>query len=146
MTSMNLRRRITITSTLAALAIAFTVAPASAQGTYKGSFELPAAAYWGSNLLQPGQYEIVTAVGPKTVWALHLKGEALSATLLNGPQPAHQSARSYLRVEEINGSYYIRELSAGPIGKSFQFGPAKASKERTEARTFMLRVSSGDGF
>ena len=146
---MNLRQRLTITSTLAALTIGFTVAPASAQSSYKGTFELPAAAYWGSNLLQPGQYEIVTAVGPQTVWTLHLKGEGMSVTLLDDPRPAAQSPHSFIRMEEINGSYYIRALSAGPLGKSFQFSPAKPSKETlraSAAHTFILPVDSGDGF
>jgi hypothetical protein len=88
----------------------------------------------------------VTVVDPQKVWTLHLKGEGMNATLLDDPHPASQSAHSFIRIEESNGSYYIRELSAGPIAKSFRFRPAKGPKRPIEARTFTLPVSSGGGF
>jgi hypothetical protein len=146
---MNIRKRLTITSALAALALGLTVAPASAQPAYKGSFELPVAAYWGNTLLQPGQYAIWTSTGPQRVWAIHLIGMGITSTLLNDAHPRQQSARSFLKMAEINGSYYIGELSAGPIGKSFQFGSGKPGTQPAlrarAARTLTVRVSNGNG-
>jgi hypothetical protein len=53
---MNIRKNLTISFALTALALGLTTTHASAQPVLKGSFELPAAAHWGDTLLQPGHY------------------------------------------------------------------------------------------
>ena len=122
---MNVRKHLTIGLALVGLALGLTTVQANAQPVLKGTFELPAAAYWGNTLLQPGQYTIWMSTEMRDmahVPAIHLSGEGVNATFLAIAKPDKESGRNYLDVANIDGTYVIRAFDAGSIGESFAFG------------------------
>jgi hypothetical protein len=122
---MNVRKHLTIGLALVGLALGLTTVQANAQPVLKGTFELPAAAYWGNTLLQPGQYTIWMSTEMRDmahVPAIHLSGEGVNATFLAIAKPDKESGRNYLDVANIDGTYVIRAFDAGSLGESFAFG------------------------
>jgi hypothetical protein len=149
---MNVRKQFTITVALTALALGLTIVPASAQQVINGTFELPAAAYLGDTLLQPGQYSIwISAEGELAeVPVIHLSGEGIRKTVLAIATPEHESGRNYLEIADVNGTYVVRAFDAGLLGKSFAFGVTKTVRNkalRASAEPAMaVPVSSAAGF
>ena len=125
---MNVRKHLTIGLALVGLALGLTTVQANAQPVLKGTFELPAAAYWGNTLLQPGQYTIWMSTEMQDlahVPAIHLSGEGINLTFLAIAKPDKESGRNYLDVANIDGTYVIRAFDAGLIGESCGFGVSK---------------------
>ncbi|MGA3074405.1 MAG: hypothetical protein ABSG56_12000 [Bryobacteraceae bacterium] len=130
---MNVRKHLTIGLALVGLALGLTTVQANAQPVLKGTFELPAAAYWGNTLLQPGQYSIWMSTEMRDlahVPAIHLSGEGINLTFLAIAKPDKESGRNYLDVANIDGTYVIRAFDAGLIGESFAFGVTKNVKSK----------------
>jgi hypothetical protein len=124
---------LTIGLALLGLALGLTTVQANAQPVLKGTFELPAAAYWGNTLLQPGQYTIWMSMEMRDIArvpTIHLSGEGINATFLAIAKPAQESGRNYLDVANIDGTYVIRAFDAGMIGESFAFGVTKNVKSK----------------
>jgi len=122
---MNARKHLTISLALMALALGSTATQASAQPALRGTFELPASAYWGDTLLQAGQYEIWMSTEMQNVAQIHLSGEGVTKTFLAAPHPMRKSGRTYLEVADIGGTYVVRAFDAGFLGKSLAFGVTK---------------------
>jgi hypothetical protein len=130
---MNVRKHLTIGLALVGLALGLTTVQANAQPVLKGTFELPAAAYWGNTLLQPGQYTIWMSTEMQDlahVPTIHLSGEGINLTFLAIAKPDKESGRNYLDVANIDGTYVIRAFDAGLIGESFAFGVTKNVKSK----------------
>lgn len=129
---MNVRKQFAITVALMALALGLTVVPASAQPAIKGTFELPAAAYLGDTLLQPGQYSIWMSTDEDLaqVPVIHLSGEGIQKTVLAIATPQHESGRNYLEIADVNGTYVVRAFDSGLLGKSFAFGVTKTVRNK----------------
>jgi hypothetical protein len=137
---MNMRKHLTMTLTLTAMALGLTTTTASAQSVLKGSFELPAATYWGDTLLQPGHYSFWMSTEVHSldhVPVVHISGEGVSTTLLTISNPRRESGRNYLDLADVDGTLVVRAFDAGVIGRSFAFGVTK--NVRKEA----LRESAG---
>jgi hypothetical protein len=130
---MNIRRQLSIGLALAGLALGLTTVQAKAEPVLKGTFELPAAAYWGDTLLQPGQYTIWMSTEVRDIArvpTIHLSGEGLNATFLAIARPEKESGRNVLDVVNIGGTYVIRAFDAGMLGESFGFGVSKSVKNK----------------
>jgi hypothetical protein len=130
---MKMRKQMTIGLALLGLALGLTTVQANAQTVLKGSFELPAAAYWGDTLLQPGQYTIwmsTEAADLAHVPAIHLSGEGVKLTFLAIAKPDKESGRNYLDIANVDGTYVVRAFDAGSIGESFAFGVTKSVKNK----------------
>jgi hypothetical protein len=130
---MNVRKHLTIGLALVGLALGLTTVQANAQPVLKGTFELPAAAYWGNTLLQPGQYTIWMSTEMQDlahVPTIHLSGEGINLTFLAIAKLDKESGRNYLDVANIDGTYVIRAFDAGLIGESFAFGVTKNVKSK----------------
>ncbi len=130
---MNVRKHFSIGLALLGLALGLTAVQANAQPVLKGSFELPTAAYWGSTLLQPGQYTIWMSTEARDVAhvpVVHLSGEGVNATFLAIARPEKETGRNFLDVANIDGTYVIRAFDAGMLGESFAFGVTKNVKSK----------------
>jgi hypothetical protein len=130
---MNIRKQLKIGLALLGLALGLTTVKANAQTMLTGTFELPAPAYWGDTLLQPGQYTIsmsAEAHDIARVPVIRLSGEGIHATFLAIAKPAQETGRNSLDVANIDGTYVIRAFDAGTIGESFAFGVTKNVKSR----------------
>ena len=130
---MKVRKQLTIGLALMCLALGFTTVQAQAETVLKGSFELPAAAYWGDKLLQPGQYTVWMSTEVRDIArvpVIHVSGEGINATFLAIARPERESGRNYLDVANIGGAYVIRAFDAGSLGESFVFGVTKSGKSK----------------
>ena len=148
---MNIRRNMTISFALAALALGMTTTLASAQPVLRGSFELPGAVYFGDTLLQPGHYTIWTSVAERDLAsAIHVSGEGVTKTFLAISKPAPESGRNWLKITGIDGTYVVAAFETGVLGRSWGFGMTKSVRNkmlRASARpTIAVPVSAAAGF
>ncbi|MGA3074407.1 MAG: hypothetical protein ABSG56_12010 [Bryobacteraceae bacterium] len=127
---MNLQKRSALTLALVAL-LGLTAAGASAQTITKGTFTLPAQAYWNDILLQPGEYTLSLDRGISGAELVSIRGEGFAAMLLAPAGTDESSGHSCLRLDAVNGTYVIRELDAGRLAGSFKFGVSKKASNRT---------------
>ena len=127
---MNLQKRFALTLALVAL-LGLTAAGASAQTITKGTFTLPAQAYWNDILLQPGEYTLSLDRGISGAELVSIRGEGFAAMLLAPAGTDESSGHSCLRLDAVNGTYVIRELDAGRLAGSFKFGVSKKASNRT---------------
>jgi len=129
---MNLVRRYAPGFVLVTLLLGSTGAVASAATGLKGSFALPSEAYWGNTLLPPGDYQFSVNREITGVTLINLEGEGLHATLLAPIESYQESRKNCLRLEEINGTYVVRELVSTVPGNSFRFSVPKRVRDRQE--------------
>ena len=135
---MNVRKNMTISFALAALALGMTTTKAGAETRLKGSFELPGAAYFGDTLLQPGQYTIwMSAEARDRAPAIHVSGEGVTKTFFGISKPTPESGRNCLKMIPVDGTYVVSAFDTGVLGKSFSFGMTK------NVRNKMLGASAG---
>jgi hypothetical protein len=126
-----------------AFVVGLTTPRATAQEAFKGSFNLPAAAYWGTTLLAPGHYTIHMSLDPtQRVRVVRLEGDDVRIYILTGPpNPERVSDRSALRLDNINGVYVVRHLDAGILGQSYAFAVSKKVHMKVESASAASEVS-----
>jgi hypothetical protein len=130
---MKLHKHFILTLALAAMVLGVTASRATAAEVYKGTFSLPVEAYWGSTLLHPGQYTISMDWDYTRTPLVYLHGEDVHAVILSGAANVENpSVHSHLTLEEINGTYVVRELKAGTLGKDFKFPVSKVVRRQTD--------------
>jgi len=137
---MNIRKNITISFALAAFALGMTTTKASAQTVLQGSFDLPAAVYFGDTLLQPGHYSISMSTAVRDLaftQKIRVSGEGVSKTFLAISKPTPESGRNCLKITGIDGTYVVSSFDTGVIGRSYSFAMTK------NVRNKMLRASAG---
>jgi len=130
---MKLHKQFILTLASAAMVLGVTAARASAAEVYKGTFTLPVEAYWASTLLHPGAYTISMDTDSSRNSLLYLRGENMHTMILAGSVTLENtSGRNRLTLEEVNGTYVVRELKAGGLGKDFEFAVSKAARRHLE--------------
>ena len=130
----------TISFALAALALGMTTTKASAQTVLQGSFDLPAAVYFGDTLLQPGHYSISMSTEVRDLaftQKIRVSGEGVSKTFLAISKPTPESGRNCLKLTGIDGTYVVSSFDTGVLGRSYSFAMTK------NVRNKMLRASAG---
>ena len=118
---MNLHKRFAFTLALVAV-LGLTAAAASAATVTKATFTLPAQAYWDTTLLPPGDYTLSIERSNSGVDVINLRGEGIAAMFMTPAGSAASSERPCLKVDDLNGTYVVRELDAG---RSYKFGLSK---------------------
>jgi hypothetical protein len=96
------------------------------QGAQKATFHLPIAAHWGEVLLQPGDYSMYLPELSTGDTKLLVRGEGKTA--FENPIVATTqtvSTTSYLKLREVAGNYFVREVKLGPSGHAFTFSIPK---------------------
>jgi hypothetical protein len=111
--------------------LALTAAGANAQTMIKATFSLPTAAYWNNNLLQPGDYSLSLDRANTGVEIVSLRGEGFSAVFFTPAGSDDSSGHSCLKLEDVNGTYVIRQFDEGPIGRSYRFDVPKVVRNQT---------------
>jgi hypothetical protein len=137
---MNIRKNMTISFALAALALGMTTTIASAQPVLQGWFDLPGAVYFGDTLLQPGHYSISMSTEVRDfafTQKIRVSGEGVSKTFLAISKPTPESGRNCLRIAGIDGTYVVSSFDTGVLGRSYAFGLTK------NVRNKVLRASAG---
>jgi hypothetical protein len=144
---MNLRKRFALSLALVAV-LGLTAVAASAETVTKGTFTLPAQAYWNDTLLQPGEYTISLDRSVSGVEVVYLRGEGLVATFVVPAGATETAGRSCLKVDDVNGTYVIREFDEASIGRAYRFGVSKTVRNLTlrgAAEPVTIPVSAAAG-
>jgi hypothetical protein len=144
----NLDKRIALTLAVVTL-LALTAAGASAAPLTRATFTLPAQAYWNDTLLQPGEYTLSITNNVSGVPLIRLQGEGINATFVAPAGPEEFSGNSRLKADDLDGTYVIRELDAGPLGKAFRFAVSKTVGSRAlrgQTQPVTVPVSAASGF
>ena len=147
---MKLHKQFILTLALAAMVLGVTASRATAATVYKGTFSLPVDAYWGSTLLHPGEYSISMDWDYTRTSLVYLRGENVHAVILTGSANLENpSEHSRLTLEQVNGTYVVRELKAGTLGKDFKFPVSKVVRRQTDraskAAPINIQVAAGGG-
>jgi hypothetical protein len=130
---MKLHKHFILTLALAAMVLGVSASRAAAAEIYKGTFTLPVEAYWGATLLHPGEYAISMDSDYSRCSLVYLRGENVQAAILTGSVTLENaSEHSRLKLEQVNGTYVVRELKAGTLGKDYRFGVPKSVRRQTE--------------
>lgn len=140
---MNLQKRIALSLASVTL-LALTAGGASAATLTRGTFTLPGQAYWNDTLLQAGDYTLSVSGSMSGVPIILLRGEGVTATFFAPAGFGQASGRSFLKLDDVNGTYVVRELDAAPLGAAYRFGVSKAARSqimRGEARTVTVPVA-----
>lgn len=117
---------------LALLALAFgvTTAQASAQA-YKGVVDLPFPVRWGGVALHPGPHTIL--IENSFTPLIYVSGQGDHAAILTGPvEMKPLSEHGALKLVNAGGSYAVKRLDAGYLGKSFEFLLPKGKRNQIE--------------
>jgi hypothetical protein len=104
------------------------------QGAQQATFHLPVTAHWGKAVLEPGDYKMMLpapSAGQREFLVQGPRQTVLELPLVTDVQ--NISSSSHLKLYEVNGDYFIRELSFGPEGKTFTFSVPKTSHRRLVA-------------
>ncbi|HWF45791.1 MAG TPA: hypothetical protein VG168_02205 [Bryobacteraceae bacterium] len=108
-------------------AVAAFAATGLMQGAQKATFHLPVTAHWGMVLLQPGDYSMYLPELANGDTKLLVRGEgqiAFETPIVATTQEV--STTSYLKLRQVDGNYFIREVKLGPSGHDFTFSIPKA--------------------
>ena len=137
---MNIRKNLTISFALAALALGMTTTTVLAQPVLKGSFDLPGAVYFGDTLLQAGHYNISMSTEVRDMaytQKIHVSGEGVSKTFMAISKPTPESGRTCLKIADVDGTYVVSSLDTGTLGRSYGFGLTKSVRNK------IMRASAG---
>lgn len=130
---MKLRKSWILSLGLAAAALGATASRALANEVYKGTFTLAAEAYWGDILLQPGEYTIRMDTDLVRTPILKLEGNGIRAMIIALPAIRETlNPRSHLTLAQYAGGYAVRDLDAGPMGRTYHFFVSKRVRQGTE--------------
>ncbi len=111
--------------------VGLTAAGAGATTITKGAFTLPAQTYWNDTLLQPGDYTFTVDRTLSGVEMVHLRGEGVNATLMTQAGALDASGHSHLGIDEVSGTYVVREFEVSPSAKTYRFGVSKTVRNLT---------------
>jgi hypothetical protein len=129
-TNVNLHKPLALSLALVTL-LGLTAAGASAQSITKATFTLPAQAYWNSVAMPAGEYSLSLDRSVSGLEIIYLRGEGVKAVFFSPAGSEESSGRSCLKIEQINGTYVVREFDEGPLGRAHRFGVSKTVKEMT---------------
>lgn len=107
--------------------LAFIPARANAQTiNAQGSFDLPVSARWSQMKLIPGHYTLTVQRSLAGVQYIRLQGPAGSQiNTLMGYTPIKTADTSYLRLEQVAGTYAVKEFHCAASGQAFTFHAPK---------------------
>ncbi len=144
---MELPKRWMLNLALIGTAFGLSVSCAAADQICKGSFVLPAEAYWGGTLLQPGEYNFTVESDSFRTAIVYLKGEGMRKAILAGAMRSGPlSSDNHLTLMNVNGTYAVQSLNTGTLGKSYAFIIPKSVRAKEAATLINIPVSSGSDY
>ena len=98
-------------------------------------FHLPFAAHWGNVVLEPGDYTLSAPSLSTGIAQFYVHGGGTSAIQLPlSTETKETSQSSYLKFVSVNGTYFLREYTSGPTGKTFTFKVPHPERTQTMAQ------------
>ena len=106
------------------------------QAAQQASFHLPVEAHWGNSVLAPGDYNIVVQLPSFGTTELKLEHEGKAVFELPLTTDVQRdSDANYLKLENINGQYFVTEFSSGQMGEKFNFSLPRSIRHARTAST-----------
>jgi|UPI00037FC331 hypothetical protein len=133
----SLTRLITASAFVAALGLG--AAQANAQ---KATFYLPFEAHWGRAVLHAGKYTLTTpesASDSRIFFLQSASGSQMALPIIVGNGVV--SKRSYLKLVNVGGTFYVQEYVSAPTGIALKFATPKASHRDLSAQARVLVTS-----
>ena len=128
--------------TVSAFAVALSLG-ASHANAQKATFHLPFEVRWGGTVLQPGNYTLSAPDSLSASRIFYLRGD--TRTQMAIPQivgtDAASSRRSYLKLVNVDGTYYVREYVSGAMGTALKFAIPRPSHRELRAQNRVLVAS-----
>jgi hypothetical protein len=117
------------------------------QAGQQAKFHLPFAATWGKTVLPAGDYSVVLPSLASAPHQFFLKGEGVEVLIMpmatsTGVDALLSEGRSYLKLVNVDGMYYVKSYDSGPTGTEFSF---KVPREevRTLSKREVVKVGLG---
>jgi hypothetical protein len=97
----------------------------------QATFHLPFSAHWGIAYMVPGDYRITLPEGdsPASIFYLQSKSQRGFAVAGTFWQDVPQD-KSYLKLVNVNGEYYVKQFVLATNGKVFLFPTPKPSNRQ----------------
>lgn len=127
--------------TVSALAIALGMGASQAYAQ-KATFHLPYEAHWGRAVLHPGNYTLTAPESTSVSHIFYLQGAAgtqMAVPRIVGTGVA--SSHSYLKLVNVDGTYYVQEYASTSTGTSLKFAIPKATHRNLSAEARVLLTS-----
>ncbi len=135
---MMLRMNWTLSTILLAGSFGVIMPQANAQQSYHATFTLPVQARFGGVVLQPGEYTISTHEVPSGTNTVRITGDRGTATMIAAAVELEpESGHARLTLANVNGTYAVKRLDAGSVGKAFDFRIPKALPVTERAGTVL---------
>ena len=130
----------TITALAAALGLG-----ASRASAQTATFTLPYEAHWGTAVLEPGHYKLSTPYSVSPIRIFYLRGDTSTQALVPAIVNQEDNAdRSYLKLVNVGGTYYVREYVSGATGHAFKFAVPKEVHRETMSQVRVLAASESN--
>ena len=135
--NLSITRLVTLSTFVATIGLS-----ASQVSAQEATFNLPFKARWGAAVLDPGNYKLSApdSVAGIRIFYLHsdTKTQMAVPTIVSNELA---SGRSYLKLVNIDGTYYVQEYISGVTGRGFEFAIPKASHRELSAQDRVLVAS-----
>lgn len=123
------------------LAAAFSGMASAQTEHYRGTFQLPVEARFGSTVLQPGSYTVSTLEGAK---GIRITGEQKGIAILAAGydlEPGTKKARMVF--VDSNGTYALQSFESGAMGKALHFNVGKTPRGAVERAAVKPAIEVG---
>lgn len=134
----SMARLVTVSAFVAALGLG-----ASQANAQKATFHLPFEAHWGRAILHPGTYTLSDPDSVSVNRIFYLRGDAgtqMAIPRVVGNEVA-VSDRTYLKLVNVDGTYYVREYVSAARGTALKFAIPKENDRELSAQTRVLVAS-----
>lgn len=128
--NLSMTRLVTVSAIVAAFSLGAT--QASAQ---KATFNLPVEARWGNAVLSPGNYTLTSPDSVSDIRIFYLHGD--SGTQMAVPAIVNNDSargKNYLKLVNVDGTYYVQQYVSATTGRSFKFAVPKAREHELRAQ------------
>ncbi len=94
----------------------------------QATFHLPFSAHWGPAYIGPGDYRITLPEIGSPTSVIYLQSNSQRAFVVAGIFGLQEAQdKSYLKLVNVNGAYYVKQYILGSSGKVFLFPTPKPS-------------------
>ncbi len=99
----------------------------------QATFHLPVEAHWGMAVLEPGDYSMTLPDLSHGQEVFVVRGSANAFVLPIVTNTEKASDANYLKLQKVNGTYFVIEYQAGVEGKAYEFSTPKAARHQAIA-------------
>ncbi len=104
----------------------------------QATFHLPVSVHWGQATLAAGDYHMGTVEPGTSVPVFYVHDQSRGILEMAGrSDPEETGGKSYLKLVEVNGEYFVKEYISGAKGKKYYFMLPKSVHRAQYAETWL---------